>query len=63
MFGFALCGTAILSVMLCARRSLATGLIVVLTWGYAYGIIRAKLASLGSYFIFDAAMVGLYLSR
>jgi hypothetical protein len=43
-----------------ARRSLANGLACVLAAGYAYGFVRAQLPQVGSYFLFDAAVVGLY---
>jgi hypothetical protein len=40
---------------------LAYGIMAALAWGYAYGILRANLISASSYFIYDAATIGLYL--
>ncbi len=34
-----------------------------LAWGYLYGIVRANLETLFSHFIFDAALLGLYLAQ
>lgn len=45
------------------KRSLGLGLVVLLMWGYFFGIIRANLLTTFTYFIFDAALVGLYLSQ
>ena len=45
------------------RRSLTRGLISVLTVGYMYGIARANLQETYSHFIFDAAVVGLYVAQ
>ena len=48
---------------LAGRRSLGRGLVVLLTVGYFYGILRANLLTVYSHFIFDAALMGLYLSQ
>lgn len=53
---FALCYWA-------GRRSLAKGLIAVVAIGYFYGITRANLPETYSHFIFDAGVVGLYLTQ
>jgi len=45
------------------RRSLVVGLTAVLGVGYAYGILRANLAQSASHFIFDAAVLGLYVAQ
>jgi hypothetical protein len=45
------------------RRSLAAGLLVVIAAGYFFGILRANLQTVFSYFIFDAAVIGLYASQ
>jgi hypothetical protein len=45
------------------RRSLAQGLIAVLTFGFFYGILRANLLTTFSHFIFDAGLLGLYAAR
>src|SRR6185369_12519794 len=46
-----------------ARRSLVDGLCSVLTFGYAFGILRANFPETASYFIFDAAVLGLYAAQ
>jgi hypothetical protein len=48
---------------LCGRRSLGAGMAAVLTTGYFYGILRARYLDGFSHFIFDAAVLGLYLAR
>jgi hypothetical protein len=45
------------------RRSLGAGLAVVLTAGFAFGIVRANYLDGFSPFLFDAAVFGLYLAR
>lgn len=45
------------------KRSLGQGLISMLFWGYFFGIIRANLLATTTYFVFDAAVLGLYLSQ
>ena len=45
------------------RRSLVSGLMAVLAFGYAYGITRANLTETYSHFIFDAGVVGLYAAQ
>jgi hypothetical protein len=45
------------------RKSLARGLVIVLFWGYFYGIIRANFLSTATYFIFDCSLTGFYLAR
>ena len=63
MLAIALCAIAFLSSMLFGFRSIVKGIIVVMAWGYAYGILRANVLASGSHFIFDAALVGLYISQ
>lgn len=48
---------------LAARQSLVRGLAVVLTVGYAYGIVRANQLDGYSHLLFDAALLGLYAGR
>ncbi|MCP5842991.1 hypothetical protein NL296_27460, partial [Klebsiella pneumoniae] len=43
--------------------SLVAGLCVLMTVGYAYGIVRANVPETFSHFIFDAAVVGLYATQ
>jgi len=45
------------------KRSLGLGLVVLLFWGYFFGILRANLLSTFTYFVFDAALLGFYLSQ
>ncbi len=45
------------------RRSLGAGMAVVLTAGYFYGILRANFQDGFSFFLYDFAVLGLYLSR
>ena len=42
------------------RRSLGAGLVALMTVGYAYGLIGARVPDGGTHFIFDAALMGLY---
>lgn len=42
------------------RRSIGVGLCVVLTVGYAYGMIRAHESDPAAYFVFDATVLGFY---
>src|SRR5271155_4434293 len=53
---------AFVTCFLAGRRSIGKGLVVLLTFGYFYGIVRANLLTTFSHFIFDAGMLGLYLS-
>lgn len=39
------------------------GVVALLAWGYLYGIIRANQPTMFSHFIFDAALLGLYLAQ
>src|ERR1043166_7170920 len=55
-----LCLAAFTLCYIVARRSLVTGLGVVLLVGYAYGIVRANVPETLSHFIFDSAVVGFY---
>ena len=45
------------------RRSLGLGLVSLFLWGYLYGIVRANLETMFSHFLFDAALMGLYLAQ
>jgi hypothetical protein len=63
MTSIALCVLAALAGFVAARRSLVAGILTVLGVGYAYGIVRANLLETFSHFIFDAAVVGLYLGQ
>jgi hypothetical protein len=58
-----LCCLAFIVCYLAGRRALGLGLVVVLIFGYFYGIVRANLQTSASHFIFDAGLFGLYLAR
>lgn len=60
--GAVLCLTGFLASFLLGRHSLAAGLGSVLTTGYFYGILRANFPDSATYFLFDASVIGLYLS-
>ncbi len=63
MIGLSLCFIAFGATLWAGRRSLGLGLVALLFWGYFFGIVRANLMSAGSYFIFDAGVLGFYLSQ
>jgi hypothetical protein len=62
MLAIVLCCVAFVSCFLAGRRSLGLGLVVLFVFGYSYGIVRANLLTTFSHFIFDAGLLGLYLS-
>lgn len=62
MIALLLCAIGFLAAFFIGRRSLAAGCLIVAVFGYAYGILRANLITPVSHFIFDAALVGLYLA-
>jgi hypothetical protein len=62
MEGIVLCIAAMLACFIAGRRSIVWGIGVVMTIGYAYGIVRANFPNPMSFFIFDAGAVGLYLA-
>lgn len=62
MIALALCVLAFVVCYLAGRRSLGQGLVALLLFGYFYGILRANLLTTYSHFIFDAGLLGLYLS-
>lgn len=61
--GFVLSGLAFLTTWLVAKRSFTRGLGSCLAVGYMFGIVRANLPETASYFIFDAAVLGLYCGQ
>jgi hypothetical protein len=63
MISIILCFLAFVVSLLASRRSLVTGLTVVLGIGYVYGIIRANLTEPFSHFIFDSGVAGLYIAQ
>jgi hypothetical protein len=56
----ALCATILAGTFLLTRWRLLAGLVATLAVGYAFGIARAYLAETAAYFLFDAALLGLY---
>ena len=62
MIALALCVIAFLVCYLAGRRTLGKGIVALMTFGYFYGILRANLLTTYSHFIFDAGMIGLFLS-
>lgn len=63
MLSIALCIIAFVVTYSLSRRSLSSGLMSVLVTGYLYGIIRANLPSTPSHFMFDCAVLGLYIPQ
>jgi hypothetical protein len=63
MIAISLCLLAFAFSYAAGKRSLAAGLATVFTVGYFYGILRANVPEPSSHFIFDAAVVGLYLTQ
>lgn len=63
MIAIFLCIAAFTFSYVAGRRSLAAGLVTVMTVGYAYGILRANVTEVYSHFIFDAAVLGLYVTQ
>jgi hypothetical protein len=61
--GLLLSSLAFLAAYLGARRSIGAGMVAVLTAGYLYGFLRARFFDGFSHFIFDAAVLGLYLGH
>ncbi len=62
MLAIALCIAAFFICFWTGRRSLGQGLVALFTFGYFYGILRANLITTYSHFIFDAGLLGLYMS-
>ncbi len=63
MIAIALCLLAFCSTLWAGKRSLGLGVVMLFAWGYLYGIIRANLETTFSHFLFDAALMGLYLAQ
>jgi len=60
--GLALCSLAFVAASILTWWSVVAGLGVVLTAGYFYGIVRANVLDTFSHFIFDAAVLGFFVS-
>ena len=52
-----------LGCFLTAKRSLTLGLCAVLTVGYLYGITRANVSGIGTYLMFDVAVLALFAAQ
>jgi hypothetical protein len=63
MTAIVLCLLALATTYWAGKRSLGQGLISMFFWGYVFGIVRANLLTTFSFFVFDAAVLGLYLSQ
>jgi hypothetical protein len=63
MFSLALSLAACITTYFATKRSLGLGIVSLMTWGYFFGILRANLLSTFVYFIFDAAILGVYLAH
>ena len=63
MTALALCILALGITYWAGKRSLGQGVVALLVFGYFYGIVRANLETAFAHFIFDAALVGLFLSQ
>lgn len=63
MIALLLCLISAVGAYVAGRRALWAGILVVITCGFFYGILRANLQSTFSYFIFDGALVSLYASQ
>lgn len=63
MIGILFCAAAFLLAILAGRRSLTAGISATLAVGYFHGIVRANFPDPASHFIFDAAVLGLYLTQ
>lgn len=58
-----LCIIAFVMTLYLSRRSVVWGIASALAFGYFYGILRANLNEMMAHFIFDGAVIGLYLGR
>jgi hypothetical protein len=61
--GIIFCLVSITACYVLGRWSLAAGLGAVLSVGYLYGVVRANFLDGATYFVFDCAVLGLYLAR
>ena len=62
MEGLVLCALAMIACFLAGRRSVVTGLGILMAVGYAYGIMRANIPQPAMHFLFDFGMIGFYLA-
>jgi len=52
-----------LASLIAGRNSRVAGLVTTIGIGYVYGIVRANVPEAGSHFIFDAAVLGFYVTQ
>jgi hypothetical protein len=57
----AICASVFAGTFVVTRWGLLAGLVMTLTVGYWFAIVRAHLAQAAAYFLFDASLMGLYL--
>jgi hypothetical protein len=57
------CAAAFVACLLAGNRSLKHGLLTLIGIGYVYGILRANFPDVWTYLMFDAAVIGLYISQ
>src|SRR5579864_2691160 len=62
MIALLICILAFVSCYWAGRRSVGQGLVMLFFFGYFYGLLRANLLTSFSHFIFDAGVLGLFLS-
>jgi hypothetical protein len=63
MTAIGICVLAFVVSFVAGKRSRSVGVITVLVFGYAYGILRANLLTYASHFIFDCVVLGLYAAE
>ncbi|MEP7274077.1 MAG: hypothetical protein ABI882_21440, partial [Acidobacteriota bacterium] len=63
MISIVFCVIAFALCLYYGRQSLVAGLTAILAVGYGYGMIRANVPQAASHFIFDAAVLGLYVAQ
>jgi hypothetical protein len=63
VIGALLCAVAFAISFVVTRRRLVSGVVALVSTGYAYGIVRARVHDGASHFIFDAALLGLYAAH
>lgn len=63
MTALGFCLASFLATYLIGRRSLGSGLVILLGWMYFFGILRANLDAIAGHFILDASVLGIYAAR
>ena len=57
------CAAAFVGCLLAGNRSLKHGLLTLIGIGYVYGILRANFPDVWTYLMFDAAVIGLFVTQ